>query len=1071
MSLSDFSLSRPVLIKVSSALILIFGTIAISQLPIRQYPSIVAPELTISTIYQGASPHTIEQEVTFPLERAINKVPNVKSFKSQSTFGMSQIDIQFSRNTNLQSAISDVTNAINIERPELPSSPNFTQPVVNKVKPTEQPILWLVLQSDHRSIEELSEIFEAKVLHAIQGINGVGQVEVVGERKPAIRVWLDPNRMHAYGVSSQEIVEKIRENNFQLPAGQITANAVYFNVDLTANLRTPNAIRNLVLRNAGGKNIKIGDVATVRYGAQNYDTIARFNGKKAIGIGIVPVAQANALQVSKSVGATLPLIQAAIPKETTLKVGIDTTEFVSRSLLEVGKTIFIAFFIVAIIIYFFMGTFRAALIPIASIPVSIVGSFGALWLLDYSINTLTLFALVLAIGIVVDDSIIVLESVFQFLESGLKPLDAARKGAHDITSPVIATTISLAAIFAPIMLVRGDAGLLFREFAVTLVVTVMLSGLVALTLTPVLSAQILKRNEHLKYKSSWGENLFARFVSAVSNLLIPIRGRLPKNYLFDRMTESASRQKGFRDFLKKIRRQMIYLSEWLCINKSISIGAIVASLLISTCLFWFLPTSFIPPEDQSLIAIIVHAPEGRNILSTDSSIVAVDDILSKSHIVDSYFTVSGLSLDGPDLPNMGFAYAQLKRQDERNISQFDIVKQLRREVSHISSANVVVVNPPSLSGNDTSRDVNFVVSGSDFSVLDNLNQSIEKIFSKDSNLLDFQSDLSSMTPQISISIDQAKAENLGIAVADIARELEIGLGGEDITNYITGEDRHPIVAQLSPEYRSEPKKLQELAVASRSGSMVPLSLLTHSTFSSGADQISHLDAKRSFEVGANLQPGKSLTAELSDISSKLELILPVGYSIGLTGSTKDFDETMSSIYALFILSIIFIYLVLAAQFENWVHPITVLLSLPFAISGALFLIWVSGNTINLYSGIGILLLTGLVAKNGILLIDYANRQVASGTSLINAAVAAVTIRFRPVVMTSLAIVASTLPLALATGPGAESRRPLGWAIVGGVVFGTFFALVITPSIYVLIDSVSRSFSKMSDDRHLDGEVT
>lgn len=1020
MILSDTAIRRPVLAAVVNLLLLLAGAAAAFLLPVRQYPNITEPALSITTVYQGADPKTVERSITDPLEQALNRIPDIRSITSQSSFGYSEIDLEFTGGTNVDVAAQNASDAIAGAMARLPASANLEKPLVQKVRPTAQPVLWLVLRGKGVSLRALSRTAEEEIRGRLERLYGVGEVTIVGERKPAIRIWLDPARMAAHGVDAGAVAAALQQNDAALPSGQVVSGALYFNVNADARLSNPKAVAAIPIADHNGELVHLGDVAQVEPGAADYGTLVRFDGEPALGIGIVPQPQANALRVSDAVHKALPSLRAALPQGQSLVIGIDITDFIRSSLSDVAETLIIAFLAVAAIVFLFMHSLRAMLIPVLAIPVSIVGTFAGMWLLGYSINTLTLFALVLAIGLVVDDAIIMLEAIFRRREGGEAPQEAARQGAREIAFPVIATTISLVAIFVPIAMIRGDTGRLFREFAVTVAIAVALSGFVALTLTPMLSARMLglERRER-----GWRR----RVTAAVAALQEKTQG-------LARASLSARRRIGL---------------------------VLLATLVASVALFLVLPTAFAPVEDQGLVVASITAPAGSNLWNTDRTTEAVAAILAHDPDVKDYFSATGIALDGPDLPSSGFVYARLKPRSERHLSQSALVDRLRPKFKALPGALVFAMNPPSLSGDATDRDINLVVKGPAFATLDEIDRGLRRRLHQDKSLTDIQSDLSLQTPELDVSYNRALAAALGVPVRSIAESLAIGLGGLKLGTFSLGGRDYPIIAELAPRFRAAPGQIGDLGVMSDSGRIVPLSGLTDMHPGFGPAVISHYDLERAFTLGANLADGASLSGAIARVEKTARALLPPDYSLALTGSTRSFAETMRSIYIVFGASLLFIYLVLAAQFESWLHPIVIMLSVPFALLGSLAVLALTGNSINLYSGIGIVMLVGLVAKNGILLVDFANQRRALGLSLREAITQAVGARFRPIVMTSLAMIVGSLPLALASGPGAEARQPLGWAVVGGLVFSTAFTLLVTPTFYLAVTTLATRLGLLS----------
>jgi multidrug efflux pump len=1009
MILSDVSIKRPVLASVISLLILLAGIAAYLALPVRQYPDITRPVVSVTTVYTGASPETVEATITNPLEESLNSIDDIRDISSQSSFGVSAINIEFKSNRNVDAAVQDVTNAVSKAINKLPDSPNVQRPVVSKVSSTAQPIIWLVLQGEHYSLEQLSQMADLIVKRRVEILPGVGNVIIGGEYTWAMRIWLNPAKMTGYGMTVTDVVNALAANNVQLPGGQIKSDALFFNVVANGQMVDPKGYADLVIRKVNGAPVRIRDIGWVQLGAESYDTIARFNGKPVVGVGVVPLTKSNAIDISNEVKKALAGIRALLPKGVAIKVAMDVTDYIRDSIREVTKTLFITFVLVSLVVLIFLRTLRATIIPVLAIPVSIIGAFAGMWVAGFSINVLTLFSLVLAIGLVIDDAIIMLENIYRRQELGEAQQTAAFKGAREIGFPVLATTATLIAIFIPLAFMQGNIGRLFREFALSVAVAVGLSGLVALTLTPMLCARILR-------------------------LSGPRRGRF------------SLRER----FFQWLQGRYGLLAEWAVRHRKIVGCFMLLNIAAAVGFYFILPKTFVPVEDQGYFLVIIKAPQGSNLWFTRHYLKDIEKEISEIPAVQHYFSAIGISIGGPASPRLGLVFPRLKPFDRRNLSQMEIVRRLFPKLMQIPGVLAFPINPPSLGEQATNQEVQFVVLGPSLKELAKINHKLLDEARGTRGMINVQSDLTTETPQLNVNFHRERSADLGIPVADVALALEVGLGGSHVSDFIMNNKSYEVLVQLEPKFRAQPGQINDIYVRDQAGKPVPLSYLASLTNTFGPDTIFHYNLQRSFTISASLQSSLPLDKALNDMEAMAEKILPSGYSTALTGQSRDYRETSSSLYITFAVSLVFIYLVLAAQFESWVHPLTIMFSVPLALTGALLALIATGNNINLYSEIGIILLIGLVTKNGILMVDYANRLRAQGEALIEAAVKAARIRFRPILMTSLAMIMGGLPLALATGPGSQSRQPLGWAVVGGLIFSTLFTLLVTPVFYILI---------------------
>ncbi|WP_124951348.1 efflux RND transporter permease subunit [Sulfuriferula thiophila] len=1041
MKLSDTSISRPVFASVISLIILLTGIAAYFGLPVRQYPDVSNPVVSVSTSYIGASPATVESTITNPLEEGLNGIDGIRDITSQSSFGTSAITVEFENTRDVDAATQDVTNAVNKVINQLPNNPNVNRPVISKVSADAQPIIWLVLQGKDYSPEQLSQLADRIVKQRTEILSGVGNVLLGGYQEWAMRVWLNPKQLAAHNVTTSDVVTALQQNNVQLPAGQIKSDTLFFNVIANGQLIKPEHYADIIIREVNGVPVRIRDIGWVQLGASSYSSFARFNGERVVGVGIVPQSKANTLDVATLVYKTLPSIRAALPGGVTLKVAVDKTQYIRDSIHEVSLTLFIAFGLVVLVVWIFLRTFRATLIPVVAIPVSIIGAFAGMWALGFSVNVLTLFSLVLAIGLVVDDAIIVLENIYRRQELGESRRIAAINGAREIGFPVLATTATLIAIFVPLSLMQGNVGKLFHEFAVTVAIAVGLSGLVALTLTPMLCSRFLQVS-HAKH------GLFFYSEKLINGA----------NHRYTRITEWTMHHR-----------------------KTVGIFVIL-NLVALGGLYMFSPKTFVPTEDQGLILAVVKAPEGSGLAYTSHYLSQVEAAFKSEPAVKQYFAAAGLPVGGPASTRNAIVFARMQDYDKRDISQMDVVKNLFPKLMPISGALAFPINPPSLNSAATAQDVQFVIQGPDFKQLTALSKHLQDTAKAIPGMVNVQSDLTSHTPQLEVDFKREQAADSGITVNTLAQTLQTAIGGTHASDFIMNNKNYQVIAQVDPKYRATPQSINDLYVRGGNNASLPLSNLVDVRNTYGPDTLYHYNLQRSFTLSASILPFLPLSTALDKLQAEAKKVLPDGYQTSLTGQSRDYVETAGSLYITFGIALIFIYLVLAAQFESWVHPLTILLSVPLALTGALLTLMLAHQSLNLFSEIGIILLIGLVTKNGILMVEYANQLRAAGETLMHAAIEAGRIRFRPIIMTSLAMIAGSLPLALATGAGAQTRQPLGWAVVGGLMFSTVFSLIITPLFYLLITGLADklglrtippkiSFTEEKDMEHTDGSQT
>ncbi len=1008
MKLSVTSIRRPVLASVMSLAILLFGIIAFLRLPVREYPDIDPPIISVVTFYRGASPSVVETEITNVLEEQFATLEGVKTLTSSSREQGSVITIEFELSQNVEESANDVRDRVSRVRAQLPRA--IDDPVISKVDANAQAIVWLALSSDHHSGLELTDVADRILKERIQRLPGVGSVIIGGERRYAMRVWLNPLRMAAHKLTTQDIEAAIRRENAEIPAGRVEGTEREFSVRTRGELATPEEFGAVIVTRNEDTIVRLRDVAEVSVGAEDERTVARYNGEPAVGLGIVKQSKANTVDVAEEVRSSLKELEALLPAGMKLDVAYDSSTFIKDSISEVQETLAIGMVLVVFVVYVFLKSARATLIPTVAIPISIIGALAVVYFVGYTINILTLLALVLAIGLVVDDAIVVLENVYRHMEMGKTRWQAAIDGSKEIGFAVLATTITLVAVFVPLAFLTGNVGRLFNEFGVALGVSVLISGFVALTLTPMLCSKILRPLHHTS--NTWASRSFDKFFEGL-------------DHGYERVLRFALKHAGVMTILALL------------------------TVIFSGVLIWFLPSELVPTEDRSIAFGIVLAPEGSTLDYTDRYMRQVEAQLLPLPERRSLFTAIGLGFGGPGRVTDGFVFLGLKPRGERNRTQQELVQQLFPQLLGIPGVLAFVINPPSIGGRFSSSPVEYVLQAESY---EELGQGVAIVMGEAQKLgymINLDSDLKLNKPQLDLRIDRERAAGLGVSVTDIGSTLEAMLGGRVVTNFKRGTKQYDVIVQMEPTARSTPDAIREIYIRGSAG-LVQLANVVRVEETVAPKELNHHNRVRSATISANLVPGVSLGQALADLDKITNEKLSGSFKREYAGQSQEFVSSSSSLYFMFLLAVVFIYLVLAGQFESFVHPMTILLSVPLAVFGALVTLWIFGQTMNIYSQIGLIMLIGLVTKNAILIVEFANQLREQGDSIGDAVFRAATIRLRPILMTSFSTIFGVLPIALGLGAGAESRQPLGLAVVGGLFFSTFLTLVLVPVMYTLL---------------------
>ena len=1017
MVLSDISIRRPVLATVMSLALMLIGIVSYQRLSVREYPKIDEPVVTVETTYKGASAQIIESQVTQTLEDSLAGIEGIDVMSSISRAEKSQITLRFRLDRNVDVAASDVRDRVGRVRAQLPGE--IDEPVIAKVEADAQPIIYLAFSSDRHSPLEVTDFADRYVKDRLQNLPGVAQVRIFGERRFAMRLWLDPQRMAAYRVTPQDVENALRRQNVEIPAGRVESVAREFTVVSETDLRSPAEFENIILRDDSGYLVRLRDVGRAELGALDERVSARFNGRGAVAIGVVKQSTANPLDVSKAVNDALPTIRVALPDGMGVDVGYDSSVFIAKSIDAVFHTIFEAIILVVLVIFFFLRSLRATLVPLVTIPVSLIGGFALMYAFGFSINTLTLLSMVLAIGLVVDDAIVMLENIFRYVEEGMDPFQAALKGSREIGFAVIAMTITLAAVYAPIGFMTGRTGRLFTEFALTLAGAVIVSGFVALTLSPMMCSKLLKHEtKHgLLYRA------IERFLEGMTN--------------------------GYRSLLRlSLRARPLVLL----------IGFAVAAA--SYVLFNGLKSELAPVEDRGTIVGIAIAPEGSTLDYTMGYAQQMEALFRQIPVLEKFFVVVGFPV-----VNQGIAFVRLIDWDLRDVKQQAITSQLFPKMFGIPGIMGFVTNPPSLGQSPTEKPVNFVIQTS--LPFEELQAMVNAMMAEARNfpgLVNLDTDLKLNKPELKVSLDRDKAADLGVDVDTVGRTLETLLGGRQVTRFKKDGKQYDVIVQVANIDRRNPDDIAGIYVrggtsatatatataTGGAGQMISLANLVTVEERVAPKELNHFNKLRSATITATLAPGTSLGEALAVMQAAANKVLPATAQTDYAGQSREFRESASGLYFVFVLALAFIYLVLAAQFESFIDPFVIMLTVPLSMTGALAALQMSGGTMNVYSQIGLVTLVGLITKHGILIVEFANQLQRAGTDIRKAVEEAAVLRLRPILMTTGAMVLGAVPLAYAEGAGAESRQAIGAVIVGGMTLGTLLTLFVVPTVYSYI---------------------
>ncbi|WP_276090827.1 efflux RND transporter permease subunit [Pedobacter sp. JY14-1] len=1008
MSISTISIKRPVLAIVMNLMILLFGVIGYYFLGIREYPNIDPTVVSVRTSYPGANADIIESQITEPLEKSINGIDGIRNISSSSNQGSSNITIEFNLDKNIDDAANDVRDKVSQAARSLPKDIDGN-PVVSKQDANSDAVITMTIQSDKRNVMELSDYAENVIADRLQTITGVSSVQIQGQRKYAMRIRISPDKLSAYGLTSQDIVTALDRENVELPSGKITGANTELIVKTLGKLTNAEQFNDLILKNDTGNVVRLKDVGYAELGSENEETVLRESGKPMVAVGLVPQPGANYLDISKEFDKRFEQLKKDVPEDIKLNISLDNTLFIKKSVTEVAETIILSLILVILIIYLFFRDWAIAIRPLLDIPVSLVFTFFIMYIFGFSINVLSLLAIVLATGLVVDDGIVVTENIFKKVEEGYSPFEAAIKGSNEIFFAVISISITLAAVFLPVIFLQGFVGRLFREFGIVIGAAVLISAFVSLTLTPMLNAYLMKNTGHEK----------SRFY----NLTEPYFVRLNEWY-----------EEKLNIFLDR---------RWLAIPVIlVCVGLIV--------LFWnVLPKETAPYDDRSAINMNVTTPEGSTFAFTDRFISKIQQMVNDSVPEKKVnITITSPGFGGTASTNSGFVRMGLVNPDERERSQADIANKLTAITRKYTEGKVVVTQQPTISvGRRGGLPINYIIQAQNFEKLREKVPVFMDEVSKDPTFTTSDVNLKFNKPEIDLTIDRDKAKNLGISASDIGSALQLGLSGQRFSYFFMNGKQYQVIGQFEVNDRKDPVDLSSVYVRSDKNQLIQLDNLVTAREESSPPQLYRNNRFISATVSAGLAPGKSIGDGLDAMDKIAAKVLDESFTTDLGGESRDFKESSSNTMFAFGLALLLVYLILSAQFESFIDPVIIILTVPMAVAGAFLSLWLFGQSWNIFSQIGTIMLIGLVTKNGILIVEFANQLKEKGASIHDAIREAAVARLRPILMTSLAIAIGALPIAMALGAAAKSRMGMGIVIVGGTTFSLILTLFVIPAIY------------------------
>lgn len=1008
MNISELSLRRPVLAIVMNIIIVVFGIIGFKFLGVRDYPAIDPPNISVRTSYPGANSDIIETQITEPLEKAINGIAGIKNITSSSSNGSSNINVEFDLSIDLEAAANDVRDKVSQAQRSLPSDLD-APPVVSKADASSDAILSMTVQSNTRNQLQMTEYANNVLVERLQTIPGVSGVQIWGEKRYAMRIWIDPAKLVALNVTAADVQAALLRENVELPSGKISGNTTELTVRTFGRLNTEEEFNNLIVRNVGGADIRLKDVGEAVLGPENEETVLRGNGIPMIALAVVPQPGSNYVSISDEFFRRLEQIKKDVPEDIKINIALDQTKFIKKSILEVEETLMIAFLLVVMIIYAFFREWIIAIRPLIDIPVSLIGAFFIMYLMGFTINVLSLLAIVLATGLVVDDGIVVTENIFKKMEKGMNKWQAAVEGSKEIYFAVIATSITLAVVFLPIIFLQGFVGRLFREFGIVVAGAVLISAFVSLTLTPVLNVKLTKKDVH---KHSWF---------------------YLKTEPFFRWMENTY-QKALRSFMKV--RGLAFVLIGLCIAAIFFIGRNLQSELA-------------PMEDRSQFRLQLTAPEGTSFDAMDRFVNQLTNFMLDSvPEKDMVLSVTSPGFTGSGNANTGFVRVTLTPPNERKRSQKEIVSMVNRHLPKYNEGRAFAIEEQTISVNRRGgQPVSFVIQNNNFDKLTAMLPKILEEARQSKVLMNADVDLKFNKPELRVEIDRLRAAQLGVSVNDISQTLQLAYSNRRLGYFTKDGKQYQVMGQVARTDRDDPNDLKMLFVRNSRGEMISLDNLVSTYESNTPPTIYHFNRYKSATISAGLQPGFTIGDGIEEMNKIADKLLDETFTTSLSGSSRDFAESSSNTSFAFLLALGLIFLILAAQFESFIDPLIIMFTVPLAIAGAVLSLWLFGHTLNIFSQIGMIMLIGLVTKNGILIVEFANQNRMKGMEKREAAIYSATQRFRPILMTSLAMALGALPLALSLGAAATSRIPLGVVIVGGILFSLVLTLFVIPAMY------------------------
>jgi hydrophobe/amphiphile efflux-1 (HAE1) family protein len=1011
--ISDTALKRPIGSIVVSLIIILMGAVGFSFLGIRLYPAIDPPVITVQTSYTGANAEIIESQITEPLEKNINGIEGVKSITSQSATGQSSITVEFNLGADLEKAANDVRDKTSQAMRSLPQDID-SPPTVTKADANGDPIIMLTAQSSKMSDIELSDYAESVLLEKLQTIPGVSSVSIYGQQKPAMRLWLDPGKMTAYNLTATDINTALAKENVEMPGGKIRGGATELTVKTSGRLETEEDFNNLIIKQTDNQIVRLNDIGEAVLGPQNEESGSTINGNSGVMLALIPLPGANDIQIADEFYKRLDQIKQNLPKGMELNIGRDKSVFVRQSVTDVIETLLIAIFLVVLIIFLFFRNWIIALRPLIDIPVSLIGTFFVMYIFGFSVNVLSLLGIVLATGLVVDDGIVVTENIFKRIEKGMDKFQAAKEGTREIFFAVVSTSLTLAIVFIPVIFLQGFTGRLFREFGIVVASAVLISAFVSLTLTPVLNVFLGGSATH-----------HSKFYTATEPFFLAV-------------------EKKYRRFLS-----------FFIFNKWISFAILGICILLIVSIYINIKSELAPDEDHSFVRTSITAPEGTEFTTTKDIIDKVAKINSDLG-ADAKFTLARYGGGGSSSANTGNVMTFLSDPSDRVTTQKEIAKKLSKYYEAIPDARISTSQEPTIStSNSRGLPVQFVLQNLDF---DKIQSTLPKFLEEARNNPVFTNvdvDLKFNKPELNIKVNRLKANSLGVNEKDVSDALDLAYSGSRYGYFLKNNRQYYVIGQVAREDRNTPANISSLYVRSSTGNMIQLDNLVTMQENSKPPVLYHFNRYKSATVSANLAEGRTLGEGIEEMQKISDKLLDPTFTTALAGQSRDFAESNSNILFALVLSLLLIYLILAAQFESFRDPFIIMLTVPMAIAGAMLSLWIFGQTLNIFSEIGMILLIGIVTKNGILIVEFANQKRKLGMNKRVAAFESAAARFRPILMTSLATIFGALPIALALGAGSTSRIPLGIVVVGGLLFSLILTLFVIPVTYIVLSSKTK----------------